>query len=84
MNRRRKLLALNPETIVGCLQGRAIANLSLPPDVRIIAVASDFLRQGIVLILESDSFDAVPDGQSLPYANEPGWLAFKDNTVPVK
>lgn len=46
---------------IGFLGARDIARLlNLPDDVHVVGVRDDFIRDGVLVMLESESFDPVP------------------------
>lgn len=46
--------------------------IGLPKDCRAVALHQDFSRDGIIVVLESESFEPIPEGMVLPWIDTNG------------
>jgi hypothetical protein len=72
--RRQRILRLDTNTILAFLRERApgsddglsLTYVELPEGTRVVAVYYNHIRACFEFVLEHDSFDAVPEGESAP------------------
>lgn len=82
-DRRLKIVFLSHEALLGILNGEAqICGPGIPPDARVVGVRENFARCGLSVLVQSDGFPDVPEGNMIP--DEPGLAACRPPAIPAR